>query len=262
MTKLNFKLFEHYLVNAAHNNDFYDAHSAIESFRPRIELRGHAGDKSATFYFFLSRNDETHQLAAVTPQGGTLLNENNIDTARRLDIPLADFWAVMEELRALADDCLKYERTEEDKAAEAIEGYKFDIFSTYELDQHGARYDGDEFDPEDDFHKWLIENEFAWVDDAEDAEKTLRLYGDWRDRLSDYFARYFLDITVANNGEGTALCVDALITTGGPHVAIEQFMGRGYTLRYSWGAATEVYSFDRDLDQWLDEMFGVWYGDY
>ena len=253
----------HRLANTYHNDDFDRAPALPQNRGPYITLDAEFKDKTESFYLIVDRYD-SHELRARIPVGGSYFGMINTESSRRLGVSIDSTLNAMDELRAYANEVLKGQRTEEDKISEGLEGVKFEIFSMYELDQNGDSYDGDDFDESDDFHQWLIENEFAEVetDDEDPVYKTLSLFGDWRDRLSDYFGRYFLDVTIANNSEGTALCVEALITTGGPYVALKQFMGRGYELVYSWGALSESYSFDSELDGWLDDMLGTFSGEY
>lgn len=257
------KIKSHRLVNTYHNDDFERAAALPQSRGPYMRIEAERGGKIASFRLIVDRYD-SHELWSRIPVGGSGFGLINTESLRRLDIPMDDTLNAMDELRAYADEALKGQRTMEDEISEGLEGVKFEIFSMYELEQNGDDYDGADYDPDDDFHKWLIENNFAEIEtDDDDADyKTLSLFGDWRDRLSDYFGSYFLDVTVANNSEGTALCVEAWITTGGPSVSLRQFMGRGYELIYSWGALSESYSFDSELDSWLDSMLGTFSGEY
>lgn len=255
----------HRLANTYHNDDFDRAPALPQNRGPHITFEAEYKGKTESFYLIVDRYD-SHELRARIPVGGTYFGMINTESLRRLGVSIDNTLNAMDELRAYANEVLKGQRTEEDQITEGLEGVKFEIFSMYELDQHGQSYDGAEFDPEDDFHQWLLENNFAEIetdDDDDDPDyKTLSLAYDWRDRLSEYFGSYFLDVTIANNSEGTALCVEALITTGGPYVALKQFMGRGYELVYSWGALSESYSFDSELDSWLDDMLGTFSGEY
>ena len=260
--KIQFSLREHRLINAYHNENYLD--NLPERRSAAIYLLVDFDNSPAEFWLLLDRDAATHRISAVVPFGGYGYGARNTETLRRLGIPADSAAAAMDELRKIVNDLLANRRTEEDQITEGLEGVKSEILNIYELDQHGARYDGAEFDPEDDFHQWLIENHFAEIetDDDDPAEKTISLAYDWRDRLSEYFGNYFLDVTIANNDEGTALCVEAWITTGGPSVSLRQFMGRGYELIYSWGALSESYGFDSELDAWLDDMLGTFSGEY
>ena len=253
----------HHLANAYHNDEFERAPALPQNRGPYMHIEAERGGKIASFRLIVDRYD-SHELWSRIPVGGSDFGLINTESLRRLDIPADCAASVMDELRAYADEVLKGQRTMEDEISEGLEGVKFEIFSMHELDQNGGSYDGADFDPEDDFHQWLLENNFAEIetDDDDPDYKTLSLAYDWRDRLSEYFGSYFLDVTIANNSEGTALCVEALITTGGPYVALKQFMGRGYELVYSWGALSESYSFDSELDGWLDDMLGTFSGEY
>lgn len=268
MTSFNFNLKSEYLANAYHNEDFYKASIAPQHAQPNIQLQITLGDKAATFYFLVNRAIQTHELTAITPLPESDFGKSNAAALQRLGIAPADQWAANEQLKAIADECLKHKRTEEDTIAEGLRGHLTDLQFMYELDQKGAWYDGDEFDPDDDFQKWMLENDFAYVDEDavdedavdEDApiERTLQLYGDWQDRLSDYFGNYFLSVRIANTPEGDAPCVEADICVGGPTCYLRQFFGRGYVLVYSWGGLSDDWSLDADLDDWLDDRFCVY----
>lgn len=260
MTSFNFNLKSEYLANAYHNEDFYKASIAPQHAQPNIQLQITLGDKAATFYFLVNRAIQTHELTAVTPLPETDFGKYNAMGMQRLDIAPADWWAANEELKAIADGCLKHKRTEEDMIAEGLRGHLTDLQFMYELDTNGDDYDGADYDPDDDFHKWLIENNFAEVetDDDDPEYKTLSLFGDWRDRLSDYFGNSFLSVHIANTPEGDAPCVEADICVGGPTCYLRQFFGRGYVLVYSWGGLSDDWPLDADLDDWLDDRFCVY----
>ena len=259
MTSFNFNLKSEYLANAYHNKDFYKASSLPQRSQPNIQLQITLGDKAATFYFLVNRAIQTHELTAVTPLPETEFGKNNAAAMQRLGIAPADQWAANEQLKAIADECLKHKRTEEDMIAEGLRGHLTDLQFMYELDTNGDSYDGADYDPDDDFHKWLIENNFAEVetDDDDPDDKTLSLVSDWQDRLTDYFDSYFLGVRIANTPEGDAPCVEADICVGGPTCYLRQFFGRGYVLVYSWGDLSDDWSLDADLDDWLDDRFGV-----
>lgn len=262
MTAFNLK--SEYLANAYHNDDFYKASSLPQHSQPNIQLQIALGNKAATFYFLVNRAIQTHELTAVTPLPETDFGKNNSSAFKRLGIKPADQWAANEELKAIADECLKHKRTEEDMIAEGLRGHLTDLQFMYELDTNGDSYDGDDFDPDDDFHKWLIGNNFAEVetDDDDPEYKTLSLFGDWRDRLSDYFGNYFLSVRIANTPEGDAPCVEADICVDGPTCYLRQFFGRGYVLVYAWGGLSDDWSLDSDLDDWLDSMLCTYTGGY
>lgn len=267
MQRFNFTAKEHYIVNARHNENFYKASTLPQERQPHVLLTVAANDIEANFNFLINRAIQTHELTAITPLPETDFGKPNAAAMQRLGIAPADQWAANVELIALADNALRFERTEEDTIAEGLRGHLTDIQFMYELDQKGAWYDGDESDPADDFHKWLIENEFAYVDEEaedEDApiERTLQLYGDYQDRLSDYFGNYFLSVRIANTPEGDAPCVEADICVGGPTCYLRQFFGRGYALVYSWGGLSDDWSLDSDLDDWLDSMLCTYTGEY
>ena len=259
MTSFNFNLKTEYLANAYHNDDFYKASSLPQRSQPSIQLQIALGDKAATFYFLVNRAIQTHELTAVTPLPETEFGKVNAEAFKRLGIAPADQWAANEQLKAIADECLKHKRTEDDMIAEGLRGHLTDLQFMYELDTNGDSYDGADHDPDDDFHKWLIENNFAEVetDDDDPDDKTLSLVSDWRDRLTDYFDSYFLGVQIANTPEGDAPCVEADICVGGPTCYLRQFFGRGYVLVYSWGGLSDDWSLDADLDDWLDDRFGV-----
>lgn len=263
MTSFNFNLKSEYLANAYHNDDFYKASSLPQRLRPNIQLQIALGDKAATFYFLVNRAIQTHELTAVTPLPETDFGKNNAEAFKRLDIEPADQWPANEQLKAIADKCLKHERTNEDMIAEGLRGHLTDLQFMHELDQKGAWYDGDEFDPADDFQRWLIENEFAYVDENADdenapIERTVQLYSDYQDRLTEYFDNYFLGVQIANTADGDAPCVEADICIGGPTCYLKQFFGRGYVLVYAWGGQSDTYNLNADLDDWLDDRFCVY----
>lgn len=264
MTSFNFTIKEHYTVNANRNESFYKVSTVPEKRQPHVLLTVAANDIEANFNFLLNRAIQTHELTAVTPLPESDFGKSNAAAMQRLGIAPADQWAANEELKALADNALRFERTEEDTIAEGLRGHLSDIQFMYELDTNGDDYDGADYDPDDDFHKWLIENEFAEIetDDDDPDYKTLSLFGDWRDRLSDYFGNYFLSVRIANTPEGDAPCVEADICVGGPTCYLRQFFGRGYVLVYSWGGLSDDWSLDSDLDDWLDSMLCTYTGEY
>lgn len=259
MTSFNFNLKTDYLANAYHNDDFYKASSLPQCSQPNIQLQIALGDKAATFYFLVNRAIQTHELTAVTPLPETDFGKTNAKAFKLLGIEPTDQWAANEQLKAIADGCLKHKRTEEDMIAEGLLTHKADILNMYELDINGDDYDGAGYDPDDDFHKWLIENDFAKVetDDDDPDDKTLSLVSDWQDQLTEYFDNYFLSVQIANTPEGDAPCVEAYICFGGPNCYLRQFFGRGYTLVYAWGGLSDSYGLDADLDDWLDDRFCV-----
>lgn len=259
MTSFNFTLKSEYLANTYHNDDFYKASIAPQHAQPNIQLQIALGDKAATFYFLVNRAIQTHELTAVTPLPETDFGKYNAAGMQRLGIAPADQWTANEQLKAIADKCLKHKRTEEDMIAEGLRGHLTDLQFMYELDTNGDSYDGDDYDPDDDFHKWLIENNFAEVetDDDDPDDKTLSLVWDWQDRLTEYFDNYFLSVQIANTPAGDAPCVEADICVGGPTCYLRQFFGRGYVLVYSWGGKSDDWSLDADLDDWLDDRFCV-----
>lgn len=260
MTSFNFNLKSEYLANAYHNEDFYKASIAPQHAQPNIQLQITLGDKAATFYFLVNRAIQTHELTAVTPLPETDFGKYNAMGMQRLDIAPADWRAANEELKAIADGCLKHKRTEEDMTTEGLHSHLTDLQFMYELDTSGDDYDGADYDPDDDFHKWIIENNFAEVetDDDDPDDKALSLAWDWRDRLTEYFDSYFLSVQIANTPAGDSPCVEADICVGGPTCYLRQFFGRGYVLVYSWGGRSDDWSLDADLDDWLDDRFCVY----
>ena len=256
--ELNIKLngvtpFAHY------RNYFYTEESQQEPF---AEVKAEINGAALLLTLPLDRS-YSRELYAYTPQAGICAGKNNNAVLLAAGVSIDQMPAVYSELTRLVTEKLKNERTDDDMVAEGLIAHKDDICNMHEFYEYGDTYDGETYDPEDDFHKWLIENNFAEIEtDDETGEKTLSLFGDWSDRLSDYFGNYFLSVQIANTDDGDALCVEADICIGGPTCYLRQFFGRGYTLVYSWGGLSESYEFDADLDDWLDDMLATWTGAY
>lgn len=238
------------------HNEWFNADSRNKPF---IDLNVEVNGQEADFRLPLVRNSETHEITAINPIGDKCEGHNNRAVFEALGISLSDSLVAYEALTRLADSALKYERTEEDRISEGLQAHLTDLHFMHEMDMAGDDYDGVDYDPDDDFHKWLIDNEFAGVetDDDDPDDKTLSLISDWQDRLNEYFDNYFLSVRVANTPEGNAPCVEADICIGGPTCYLKQFFGRGYVLVYSWGGISEDYALDAEMDDWLDDRFGV-----
>ena len=256
---LNIKLRDVTPVNYCRNEYFRQA----SHYEPRTIVDAEINGQLLRVVLPLFRNEFTYQICAYTPRGDFLAGKDNLAKLRAACVSIEQMPTVYGELARLANERLRFERTEDDRITEGLLSHKADILNMYELEQNGDDYDGIAYDNSDDFHKWLIENEFAEVDtDDETGEKTLMLFGDWEDRLSDYFGDYFLSVQIANTPEGDAPCVEACICFGGPNCYLRQMFGRGYSLIYSWGGLSDSYEFDADLDDWLDDMLGTFVGHY
>ena len=255
-------IYSHYCLSFGyHNSDYQNIEMKPEKERPSIIFSAAlTTGRNATFRFSVIRDEITHQLSAVTPLGNSHNGSFNTRGLRALAISLEDAPAALEQLRAKADEFLRFERTSEDRITEGLQSHLTDLRFMHELDAAGNRYDGADYDPEDDFHKWLIENDFAEVetDDESPEDKTLSLAWDWEDRLTEYFDNYFLGVQIANTPAGDSPCVEADICVGGPTCYLKQFFGRGYVLVYAWGGQSDAYSLDSDLDDWLDDRFCVY----
>lgn len=237
-----------------HNEYFNTNAEHVPFIDLNVLINGQEGD----FRLPLRRDSETHAITAGTPIAGICEGHDNTNVFHALSIPLWDSLIVYEVLTRLADNALKHERTQEDWISEGLRGHLTDLQFMYELDTNAYAYKCEDYDPEDDFHKWLIDNEFAYVDDNDDDYgNLLRLAPNWQDRFSEYFDNYFLSVRVANTPEGNAPCVEADICVGGPTCYLKQFFGRGYTLVYSWGGISDDYALDAELDDWLDDRFSV-----
>ena len=257
--ELNIKLLDVTPINYCRNEYFRQA----SHYEPRAIVDAEINGQLLRVVLPLFRNDITHQICAYTPRGDFLAGKDNTAKLRAAGVSIEQLLAVYGELTRLVTEKLRFERTEDDRITEGLLSHKSDILNMYELNTRGADYDGIDYDDSDDFHKWLIENEFAEVDtDDETGEKTLMLFGDWEDRLSDYFGDYFLSVQIANTPEGDAPCVEACICFGGPNCYLRQMFGRGYSLIYSWGGLSDSYEFDADLNDWLDNMLGTYVGHY
>ena len=240
---------------SCHRNLCFDDEALYE---PHANITAELNGQIVSFSLPIRRDPQTHQLSAYTPQGGICAGADNNARLAAAGLPLTQYLAAFSELVRLTTEKLRFERTEDDQITEGLLSHRADILNMHELYASGVDYDGVDYDETDDFHKWLVENDFADVDtDDETGEKTLQLFGDWRDRLSDYFSDYFLSVRIANTPEGDAPCVEADICIGGPTCYLRQFFGRGYTLVYSWGALSDEYGFDSEVDAFLDDMFGI-----
>ena len=237
------------------HNEWFNAESRNKPF---IDLNVQINGKEADFRLPLRRDSETHVITAETPIGGICERHSNNEVFAALRISLADSLGVYKQLIALANDVLKRKRTEEDLISEGLESHLTELRFMHELDTNAYEYNALDYDPSDDFHKWLIDNEFAEVDDNDDDYgNLLRLMPNWEDRFSEYFDNYFLSVRVANTPEGNAPCVEADICVGGPTCYLKQFFGRGYVLVYSWGGLSDDWALDSDMDNWLDDRFCV-----
>ena len=237
------------------HNEWFNADSRNKPF---IDLKVEVNGQEADFRLPLIRNSETHEITAVNPIGDKCEGHNNRAVFEALGVSLSDSLVAYEALTRLADNALKYERTEEDRISEGLQSHLTELRFMHELDTNAYEYKCEDYDPEDDFHKWLIDNEFAEIDDNDDDYgNLLRLRPDWQDRLNEYFDNYFLSVRIANTPEGNAPCVEADICIGGPTCYLKQFFGRGYVLVYSWGSISEDYALDAEMDDWLDDRFGV-----
>lgn len=237
------------------HNEWFNADSRNKPF---IDLNVTVNGKEADFRLPLRRDSETHAITAGTPIAGICEGHDNTNVFHALSIPLWDSLIVYEVLTRLADNALKRERTQEDLISEGLESHLTELRFMHELDTNAYEYNALDYDPEDDFHKWLIDNEFAYIDDNDDDYgNLLRLVHNWEDRFAEYFDNYFLSVRVANTPEGDAPCVEADICVGGPTCYLKQFFGRGYVLVYAWGGLSDDWALDSDMDAWLDDRFGV-----
>ena len=257
--ELNIKLLDVTAIDHFRNEFFSNG----SNHEPHALVTAEINSKQVTLALPVLRNDVTHQISAAIPLGGYCAGIANNTILKAAGLGLGQLLAAYGELARLVNEKLRFERTEDDRITEGLLSHKADILNMYELSTCGNDYDGAEYDETDDFHKWLIKNEFAEVDtDDETGEKTLMLFGDWEDRLSDYFGNYFLSVQIANTPEGDAPCVEAVICFGGPNCYLRQMFGRGYSLIYSWGGLSDSYEFDAELDGWLDDMLGTFVGHY
>lgn len=237
------------------HNEYFNANVGHGPF---IDLNVEINGQEADFRLPLLRNPKTHVITAIYPIGDKCEGHNNRAVFEALGISLSDSLIVYEVLTRLADNALKHERTGEDLVSEGLQAHLTDLQFMYELDTNAYAYKCEDYDPEDDFHKWLIDNEFAYIDDNDDDYgNLLRLVHNWEDRFAEYFDNYFLSVRVANTPEGDAPCVEADICVGGPTCYLKQFFGRGYVLVYAWGGLSDDWALDSDMDAWLDDRFGV-----
>lgn len=110
-----------------------------------------------------------------------------------------------------------------------------------------------EFIDGDNYHNFLLENELIEVDDEPDEDGIIwcrpTSQRAWNGALD-----YFLDFKTARSDFGK-LCVEATITSGGPEIWLEQWFGRGYTLKESWGGNHSSMKLDDSMTEWLDRLF-------
>ena len=153
---------------------------------------------------------------------------------------------------------IENERTDDDRARELVNSIARDMeFFKESFEADASDLDGVPFDPEDEFHLWLVDRRLAAVKSDDDEDGYLDLAADFNDRVGESFAEYFLAVDIAFNRDHTRPCVNAVVSYGGPSVSIEQFFGSNYEVNATVGTHTATSYLDSEDSEWLDSMFGV-----